>query len=308
MPELINSSLPIFIIIALGYILSRFKIADTDWSEAFSEYAVKIGFPVLIFYNLSSAKYTDNLLLSTTTLNSIYLLAIFFIAILLSRLLFKDTQLKNSFVISSLFSNTAFIGIPYIKAILPEQGVILGSIIAACYLFWVFTIGIYYLSRKQHKSKNLFFTLLHNPLLIAVILGIAFQFLDLKLPLVVNNTLHLLASSVTAVILIAIGMFVGNNKKSTKNNLLRPSILLAVLTLMCYPFIAVAFVKLSDIDNIFVAKATIIDAAMPVAITPFALASQYNLNKGFIAQSIVYSTVLSLITLPLWLLIVDHLM
>jgi predicted permease len=40
---------------------------------------------------------------------------------------------------------------------------------------------------------------------------------------------------------------------------------------------------------------------MPLAITPFALARQYDLDQEFIARSIVMSTVLSLISLPFWI-------
>ena len=47
-------------------------------------------------------------------------------------------------------------------------------------------------------------------------------------------------------------------------------------------------------------SASIIEAAMPLAITPFALADIYKLNKGFIARSIVLSTILAIITIPFW--------
>ncbi len=40
---------------------------------------------------------------------------------------------------------------------------------------------------------------------------------------------------------------------------------------------------------------------MPLAITPFALADKYNLDKDFIARSIILSTILSAISLPFWI-------
>ncbi|MEK7547871.1 MAG: AEC family transporter, partial [Patescibacteria group bacterium] len=46
---------------------------------------------------------------------------------------------------------------------------------------------------------------------------------------------------------------------------------------------------------------SIIQAAMPLAITPFALADKYNLNKDFIARSIVLSTILAVVSLPFWI-------
>ena len=49
---------------------------------------------------------------------------------------------------------------------------------------------------------------------------------------------------------------------------------------------------------------SIVQAAMPVAITPFALAGPLELDREFIARSIVLSTVLSAVTLPLWISLV----
>jgi hypothetical protein len=40
---------------------------------------------------------------------------------------------------------------------------------------------------------------------------------------------------------------------------------------------------------------------MPLAITPFALADKFDLDKKFIARAIVLSTILSIITIPLWI-------
>jgi len=45
---------------------------------------------------------------------------------------------------------------------------------------------------------------------------------------------------------------------------------------------------------------SIVQAAMSVAITPFALAHKYHLDAHFIARSIVLTTILSIFTLPLW--------
>ncbi|NJK93615.1 MAG: hypothetical protein HC905_00640 [Bacteroidales bacterium] len=45
---------------------------------------------------------------------------------------------------------------------------------------------------------------------------------------------------------------------------------------------------------------SILDAGMPLALTPFALSREFDLDAGFLAKGIVLSTILSLFTLSLW--------
>jgi len=48
---------------------------------------------------------------------------------------------------------------------------------------------------------------------------------------------------------------------------------------------------------------SILEAAMPLGITPFALAEKYDLDKKFIARGIVFSTILAMTSLPVWIFV-----
>ena len=50
-------------------------------------------------------------------------------------------------------------------------------------------------------------------------------------------------------------------------------------------------------------QASILEAAMPVGLTPYALSQQYRLDTTFTARVVLLSTSLSLILLPLWIVI-----
>jgi predicted permease len=45
-------------------------------------------------------------------------------------------------------------------------------------------------------------------------------------------------------------------------------------------------------------------AAMPLAITPFALARTYDPDREFLARAIVLSTMLSAVSIPFWISLV----
>ncbi|MGC9355274.1 MAG: AEC family transporter, partial [Mariniphaga sp.] len=50
-------------------------------------------------------------------------------------------------------------------------------------------------------------------------------------------------------------------------------------------------------------KAIIIDAAMPLGVTPYVLAVQYKLKTTLVARIIVFGTLLSIIVIPLWIIV-----
>jgi predicted permease len=50
-------------------------------------------------------------------------------------------------------------------------------------------------------------------------------------------------------------------------------------------------------------RATIVDAAMPLGLTPYALSIQYKLKTTLMARIVVLSTLLSMIIIPLWMVV-----
>ena len=48
-------------------------------------------------------------------------------------------------------------------------------------------------------------------------------------------------------------------------------------------------------------KATILDSAMPLGLTPYVLSVQYKLESSLVARIVVLATLLSIIIIPLWL-------
>jgi predicted permease len=52
-------------------------------------------------------------------------------------------------------------------------------------------------------------------------------------------------------------------------------------------------------------KATILESAMPLGLTPYALAVQYKLETSLVARIVVLSTLLSMVVIPLWMVVLE---
>ena len=297
---------PLFFLIFASAFLQKLKNVGDDWSKVLNDYALNIGLPVLIFSALAKAPSLFAGQAQLIVANSIFILVSLLLAVIFGKVFRLKKQMFLTVFICFVFGNIAYLGIPLLVQIAGEQVLPTASVIVATYFFWLFIIGIGYLDFSIEKNKkivvkNTVKNLFKNPLLIAVILGVVVGGLQIALPSVLLKSLDMVTASVTPTVLIVIGLFIGKSQigKLTEWG---PVVLFSILTLCILPAIFYFGAKFFGfVPGHF--SSSIIQAAMPLAITPFALADKYHLNKVFIARSIVLSTILSVVTIPFWIFI-----
>ena len=176
------------------------------------------------------------------------------------------------------------------------------AIISAVYIFWLLTLGIILIEiygEDKLQPKKLFLSLAQNPLLISVFVGLAIVLFKIKVPTSAEKTIQLFAESVTAVVLFSLGIFMGMHKIGNLKKWYRVFAFVGS-TMLILPFVFHEFLLLTNLD-ISLQKATVIDAAMPLGLTPYALSVQYKLNTTLVARIVVLGTFLSMIIIPLWM-------
>jgi predicted permease len=296
---------PLFIIIFTTALLQKLKRVGNNWLEVLNEFTLKIGLPVLIFSALARTNFsfkTEELHLLIS--NSIFLIVSFILAIVVGKILRLKKQMFMTLFICFGFSNIAYIGIPVLTQVAGESIIPTASLIIAVYLFWQFTFGTGYLDYLLDKNnpdiiKNILKSFIKNPLILSVVLGVFVGVFHIAIPSVLIKSLDMISASVTPTVLVVVGLFIGKSKIGSLSQWI-PVLAFSLLTLLGLPAIFYFGVKLFGfLPTQF--SSSIIEAAMPLAITPFALADKYNLNKEFIARSIVLSTILSMFILPFWI-------
>lgn len=295
---------PLFLIIFASALLQYFKKMGDNWSTVLNDFALKIGLPVLIFSALSKVPFSFSAESGLILSNSAFIVISLILAFGIGKILRLEKQMFRTLWICFIFGNTAYLGIPILIQVSGEKIISTATLIVAMYLFWLFTIGIGYLDYSTEKNKkdvaqNMVKNLFTNPLLLSVILGIVIGSLQITLPAILIKSLDMITASVTPTVLIVIGLFIGKSKFGKVSEWF-PVLLFSMMKLAVLPagfYFGVKFfgVSLPQFPS------SIIQAAMPLAITPFALADKYNLNKTFIARSIVLSTIISVISLPFWI-------
>lgn len=298
---------PLFLIIFASALLQKFKNIGGEWSKVLNEFALKIGLPVLIFSALAKTTFSFTAEASLIIANSLLLILSFILAIIVGKILHLKKQMFLTLFICFVFGNVAYLGIPVLTSVSGEEILPTVSLIIAIYLFWLFTIGIGYLDyslnkNKKDVAKNMLKNFTKNPLLLAVIFGLLVGSFKITIPSIVLKSLDMISASVTPTVLIVIGLFIGSSKIGKLSEWL-PVLLFSLFTLAVFPagfYFGAKFFGFAPSQF----ASSIIEAAMPLAITPFALADKYGLHKTFIARSIVLSTILSVVSLPFWISVI----
>jgi len=295
---------PLFLIIFVSAILQYYKKIGENWSVVLNDFALKIGLPVLVFSALSKVPFNFLEQSGFIIVNSIFILLGLFLIFVVGKILKFKKQTFLTLFICFVFGNTAYLGIPVLVQTAGESILPTATLIVAIQLFWLFTVGLTYLEYSMDKNKkvvikNILKNIFTNPLLVAVILGIIVGSLKISLPSVLLKALEMITASVTPTVLIVIGLFIG---KSKIGNLVEwfPVFLFSIVKVAILPaavYFGANFFELTSSQF----SSSVIQAAMPLAITPFALADKYNLDKNFMACSIVLGTILSIISLPIWI-------
>jgi len=296
--------LPLFLVIFSGAVFSRTKIYSGDWVGILNRYALYIGFPALIIYSLMQLELKGQSYTSLILLNSGYIFVCLLLVFPISKIFRFSVQIKRSLFLILPFANVAYFGIPVLSNAFGTKVLPVAAIISAVYAFWLLTIAIILIEiygEEKTNPKKLILNLSQNPLLLSVLIGLAIAFLKIDLPYFAEKTINIFADSVTAVVLFSLGIFLGTHKIGELKEWSQVLVYVFV-TMLILPALFLGIIHVFNIDTAYL-KPSIIDAAMPLGLTPYALAIQYKIETTLVARVVVLGTALSIFIIPLWMVI-----
>jgi predicted permease len=303
MIEIITAITPLFFVIFLGVLLERYFHLYEKWEKPFNDFTFYIGFPSLLFSSLTTTSFYLSEQWKFVVINSAFILIGFFVILLIGNILRLSSKTKRTLIISILFGNVAYLGMPILTQILGNEILPTLGLIIATYIFWIFTLGVGYLELSLHKNtktitKDILRSIFTNPLLLATLLGVLCSSFSLTIPSLLQESVSLLSESVTPLVLLIIGLFIGHSRIGNIREWI-PVFGLSLFTLFFLPGIFLGFLLIFGLSpqTFFL---SLMESAMPLAITAFALADKYQLHKKLIARTIVLSTLLSAFSLVFW--------
>ncbi len=293
----------IFILILTGFVLYKKKMISDSASKDLSALVVNVCSPGLVIvsmFNDLSQIPRENVIFVGIIGIIFYLFLIFFGYFLVWVLKVPD-YLKNAYVLMTVFGNTGFIGIPVALAIIGPESMVYVIVFNFLFNLTIFTFGIMLLKKGSEGKKTSWKDYL-NPGLIACITAFFIYWFQIELPEEIETLAGYYGNACTLLSMIVIGISLAGMKLGDmlKN---RKLLAFAVIRFIAFPIVLALALK-PVLTDLLIREVVILMAVLPVGNFPAMLCEQYGKDPKPIAEGIVVTTVLSVLTITLTFMLV----
>ena len=279
------------LLMAVGIYLSRKGFLSPQGTKDLGAILLRIIIPCVIVKSYITTYSRERLL--ELALSAGLALAAFILAMGIAYLVYGKRRRIENF--AAAFCNAGFIGIPLAQAVIGDEGVFYMAASVALLNLFQWTYGVYIMTDRRDSISAK--TIAKNPVVIAIVIGIALFLSRLPVPGILTSTLGYIAGMNTPVAMILMGTYMA--KLPWRKLLDKRAYGCVLLRLVVIPAVVLAGFWALPISNQNVALAAYLAAATPVGANICVFAQQYDCDYEFSVVTVCLSTVLSIVTVPL---------
>ncbi len=296
-----NVVVPIFLLILLGYFLTRIKLWDENFLKIANQVCFKCLLPVLLFYNVATANIFEvfNLkLIIYVCLCACILCGVLFLIV---PLFIKDKKRRGVMIQGTFRSNFLLFGVPLGLSIGGNEGAVLAAVVASFYvpvINMLSVISLYVFSESENKSiKSALLGIVKNPLIIGGVSGLIFSLIrnsiGFEIPTMIDTTLFNIKSAATPIAFMILG---GDLKFKNMLRNIKVSSLSVLGKVVLIPAIMLTVSALLGFDKLEMAILIAVFAT-PNAVSSYAMARNYEADYELAGEIITLGTMLSIFTM-----------
>lgn len=302
-----NVVVPIFLLIILGYFLTRVKLWDEHFLKIANNLCFKCLLPVLLFYNVASANifevFNGKLILYVCLCGCLICGALF----LVIPLFIKDNKRRGVMIQGTFRSNFLLFGVPLSLSIGGDQGAILAAVVASFYvplINMLSVVSLYVFSEAEHKClKSALLGIVKNPLVIGGLSGLVFSmirnYIGFEIPVMLDTTLNNIKSTATPLAFLILG---GDLKINSMLRDFKASFLSVLGKIVVIPAIMLPISALLGFNQLEMAILIAVFAT-PNAVSSYAMAWNYEADHELAGEIITLGTLLSIFTIFIFITI-----
>lgn len=317
--------LSLIVLIIPGFLLTKFKFIDEKAGDAFSTFVLYGSQTLMVFMGFQGKAFSPEIginMLLVAVIATVVMFGLYGVACLMIRNKSDDVK-RRTMRYGCVFSNCGFMGLPLINSLFHGQECLSEAIIYTAVVLAIFnvinwTLGVY-ISTNDRKSISIKKVVL-NPVIISVILGFLVYFI-VQVPLVdvapqggnldvliekIMSSLDVIGNTVTPLSMTVIGIkLAGVNCKQLfldKDAYYVTAIKLVGMSV--FTMLVVRFLPVSDVlkYTMFFLFST------PCATSTALFALKFGGDAKYGSVTVLLSTVLSIITIPLMFLLFQLIM
>ncbi len=301
MLDVLNISIPFFALIFLGFGAHAIGFIDVAGARTMSKFAFYVTLPPFMFLKITASDPASILNWGFIWRYESSTILIYLTAALIAQLLFRLGRLESGiFGLNVAYPNYGYMGIPLAILAFGDEAALPMALILFADTIVLLTLTACFVSGNEGGPvaaiKRISFTMIANPLVIAVLAGLLFSASGLILPKIPQQFGTLLAGAAAPVALFALGATLfGQPVKAAAAEVSA----ISLLKLILHPLlVALFFLGLPGQEPLWV-KVAILSSCLPVAANVFMLANHYGAYTGRTASAILMSTALASVTVPM---------
>jgi predicted permease len=278
---------PVFFVVGIGYYLGKNNPKlDTTF---ITNFAANIGSPAMIIYSLTCTGtsfeiFKDYFLYYLIAIIAFAFIGVFFLFLIKTKDIIRELP-------PFIMPNTGNMGLPLCLFAYGLQGLGVAAAISALIILCHITLGNFLADRKFNIN-----VILKNPPFYAIVISVIFLYFKIEMPTFVENTTFLLMYATIFLILMSLGIALTRFKVFSFKKALISSIGRVILG----PIVGFLIIKYFNLSG-YAAGVLLIQCSMPSAVLNYLVASIYSPKEitDSVASTIVVSTVMSCITVPI---------
>ena len=298
----LNATIPIFLVMVIGYILKNIKFLDEPFVKTLNSFNFKITLPVLLFRDIAGSDFLD--VWDGKYVMFCFLVTLFCIAftwIITSKVYHKKDQ-AGEFVQASYRSSAAVLGIAFIQNIYGDSGMAPLMIIGTVPLYNIAAVLILSFTGPESEGlhpaalKKSVKGILTNPIIIGIAAGMLASLFKVHFPAIISKTVNNIAVLATPLALIGLGAGFEGKKALAE---IKPTLVCSFMKLMLWPALFLPLAALLGFrDEKMVALLVMLGS--PTTVSCYIMAKNMK-HPGVLTSSVVVATTfLSSVTLTFW--------
>lgn len=300
----ISCALPIFNVMIIGYVLKIKGVVDGNFVKKANALVFNVALPIKLFNDVYQTSFQESFdpkfiifIVSGTIMSVLF-------SWLLGLFLVKDKSQLGAFIHGAFRGNFLYIGLSLMENITGSIGLKAPLAIAFIIpLYNILAVIILSCTNSENKTKisvtNILLQIIKNPLIIAVILGVVASQIGIIIPTVAARTMSYFEAVATPLALIAIGASF-SIEKSTAN--IKLSLIASFLKLVLIPLSMVSIAMLLGFNQEDVLL-TYVLFGVPTATVSYVMTAAMNGDKDLSSNIIMITTLLSNLTMTLFIFV-----
>lgn len=300
-----NVVLPLFLCIILGYFLRRIHMLDETVVKSLNRLCFKVFLPIYLFNNLYNTDISEAFNGKLILFGMLCVLGLFVLLMLVIPRIEKENPRRGVMIQAIFRSNYALFGLPVAISLCGVEKAGPASLMVGIIVPVYNVLAVVTLEAFRGGKLNPWRTvkgIATNPLIIASLVGIVLNLLNIRIPETVHDCIMSLGSVATPLSLVALG---GQFQFSSIRGFRRQLTISLLGKLVFSPLLMVTLGILFGFRNEMLVPILVMSGA-PTAVSSFPMAQQMGGDGDLAAAVVVFTSGFSIVTIFLWIFILKQ--